>query len=112
MLANALQFWFGSWILQNHSDKYTFRDFLISMFALLFSLFGLGAGLQGVADKEKAKRSIKRLLSLFMRTSKIDPLLERDGSLKAIYRDKLALTDGIVVSEGEVASDKGVDEKI
>jgi len=105
MLANALQFWFGSWILMNYSDKYTFRDFLISMFALLFSLFGLGAGLQGVADKDKAKLSIMRLLRLFARESKIDPILDETGQVKSIYASALGQIAGKVVVSKEIESD-------
>jgi ATP-binding cassette, subfamily B (MDR/TAP), member 1 len=39
---NALQMWFGGYILANNQDKYEFKDFLIANFAVLFALFGLG----------------------------------------------------------------------
>merc|ERR1711976_180863 len=32
----ALMFWWGGWLLANHSDKFSFRDFMVSMFALCF----------------------------------------------------------------------------
>ncbi len=41
------------------------NDFLISMFSLLFSLFGLGAAFQGISDKketEKKERSWTRFI--------------------------------------------------
>jgi ATP-binding cassette subfamily B (MDR/TAP) protein 1 len=38
---NALQFWFGGWIMFTYQGVFSFNDFLISMFSLLFSLFGL-----------------------------------------------------------------------
>lgn len=39
---NALQFWFGGWLLVNYNATYDSRDFLISNFAVVFGLFGLG----------------------------------------------------------------------
>ena len=75
---NALQFWWGGWLLYNFPDTYSFKDFLISMFALLFSLFALGAAAQGAADKKKAEAAAGRLFYLINRTSAIDPL-SKDG---------------------------------
>ena len=40
---NALQMWFGGYLLFTFPEDYVFKDFLISNFAVLFSLFGLGA---------------------------------------------------------------------
>lgn len=37
----ALMFWFGAWLLNRFPEKYDFRDFVICMFALFFSLYGL-----------------------------------------------------------------------
>lgn len=71
---NALQFWWGGWLLYNYSERFTFNDFLISMFSLLFSLFALGAAAQGVSDKKKAEAAAGRLFYIMNRQSAIDPL--------------------------------------
>mmetsp|Transcript_16049 Transcript_16049/g.23730 ORF Transcript_16049/g.23730 Transcript_16049/m.23730 type:complete len:1474 (-) Transcript_16049:102-4523(-) len=77
---NALQLWWGGWILYNYGDIFSFNDFVISMFALLFSLFGLGAAFQGVSDKAVTEKSAGRIFYLLDRESEIDPLAE--GGLK------------------------------
>lgn len=71
---NALQFWWGGWLIFNYPEKFAFNDFLISMFALLFSLFALGAAAGGVTDKKKAEAAAGRLFYLINRKSAIDPL--------------------------------------
>ncbi|KAL7540881.1 hypothetical protein ACHAXR_010450 [Thalassiosira sp. AJA248-18] len=71
---NALQFWWGGWLLYNYPTKFGFDDFLISMFALLFSLFALGASTQGATDKPKAEAAAGRLFYIINRKSAIDPL--------------------------------------
>jgi ATP-binding cassette subfamily B (MDR/TAP) protein 1 len=71
---NALQFWWGGWLLYNYSETFSFNDFLISMFSLLFSLFALGAAAQGVSDKKKAEAAAGRLFYIMNRQSAIDPL--------------------------------------
>lgn len=71
---NALQLWFGAWVLFNNIDKFSFNDFLVSNFALLFSLFGLGAAFQDVADRKETEKSASRIFFLLDRKSKIDPL--------------------------------------
>jgi ABC-type multidrug transport system fused ATPase/permease subunit len=77
---NALQFWWGGWLLFN-DDRFEFSDFLISMFALLFSLFGLGAAFQGISDKNETKKSAGRIFYLLDRMSEIDPLSEEGKKL-------------------------------
>ena len=71
---NALQFWWGGWLIFNYPEKFAFNDFLISMFALLFSLFALGAAAQGATDKKKAEAAAGRLFYIINRKSAIDPL--------------------------------------
>jgi len=73
---NALQFWFGGWLVFNNPDKYTFRDFLISNFAILFGLFSLGVAFQDVSDRKEVKKSISRVFYLLDKQSEIDPLSE------------------------------------
>lgn len=75
---NALQLWFGGWVLFNNPTTYTFDAFLISMFSLLFSLFGLGAAFQGISDKKETEASAGRVFYLLDRESEIDPMSE-DG---------------------------------
>jgi hypothetical protein len=82
---NALQFWFGGWILFNNPDKYVLKDFLIANFAILFSLFGLGGAFQDISDRKEVEKSAGRIFYLLDRESKIDPLsttgLNLDGKV-------------------------------
>jgi len=78
---NALQFWWGGWLLYNYPTKYDFNDFLIAMFSLLFSLFAIGAATQGVSDKAKAEAAAGRLFYLINRKSSIDPLSKEGKKL-------------------------------
>jgi len=79
---NALQLWFGAWVLFNNPDTYEFRDFLVSNFAILFSLFGLGAAFQDVSDRKEAEKSAGRIFYLIDRKSEIDPLSEEGKKLE------------------------------
>jgi len=72
--SNALQFWWGGWLLFNYPDLFTFEDFLVSMFALLFSLFALGAATMGASDKKECEKAAGRIFYLLGRESEIDPL--------------------------------------
>jgi len=78
--ANALLFWWGGYLLIKYPNKFTYEDFLISMFSLLFSLFGLGTAFVDVKDKNKCIDSAKRVFYLLKRKSRIDPLSE-DGKV-------------------------------
>ncbi len=71
---NALQFWWGAWLMNKYPGAFTFNEFLVSMFALLFSLFSLGAAAQGLVDKKKAEAAAGRLFYIMNRESEIDPL--------------------------------------
>ena len=46
----ALLFWWGGWLLYHYPDKFGFRDYLISMFSLLFALSGMGFAMNGATD--------------------------------------------------------------
>lgn len=70
----ALMFFWGGWLLYTYPNQYSYRDYLISMFALLFSLSGTAAATQGTTDREKAKGAANRIFSLMDRKSAIDPL--------------------------------------
>jgi ABC-type multidrug transport system fused ATPase/permease subunit len=74
MWGMALMFYFGGWLLQRYPDKYSFRDYLISMFSLFFSLYGLAIASQGLANRDKAKLAAQRIFDLIDRKSMIDPL--------------------------------------
>jgi len=71
---NALQMWFGGWLIVNYSESFSFDDFLISCFAILFSLFGLGLAFQDIADRKETEMSASRIFYLLDRQSEIDPL--------------------------------------
>ena len=71
---NALQFWAGGELLRKYPGAFTFEGFLIAMFSILFALFGLGAAVQGIADKDKAKIAAIRVIKLLNTESKIDSL--------------------------------------
>jgi hypothetical protein len=66
--------WWGGWLLYNNPEKYEFNDFLISNFALLFSLFGLGTAFQDMSDRKEMEKSASRIFYLLDRKSSIDPL--------------------------------------
>lgn len=73
---NAVQIFFGGWLMFKHPDKYSFSDFLIAMFALLFGLFGLGLAFQDITDRKETEQSASRIFYLMDRQSEIDPLSE------------------------------------
>lgn len=75
----GLMFWWGGWLL--YKMDFTFRDFNIAMFGLLFSLSGTATAAQGATDKEKAKKASKRIFSLIDKQSKIDPLDDENGKI-------------------------------
>jgi ATP-binding cassette, subfamily B (MDR/TAP), member 1 len=75
---NALQFWWGGWLLVNYHGTFVMEDFLISNFALLFGMFGLGSAFQDLADTKEVERSAGRIFHLIDRISAIDPMSE-DG---------------------------------
>jgi ATP-binding cassette subfamily B (MDR/TAP) protein 1 len=72
----ALMFWWGGWLQSNYPERYGFRNFLISMFALLFSLSGFSVALMGVTDQGKAKEAAGRIFALIDRKSTINSLSE------------------------------------
>ena len=76
MWSTALLFWWGGYLLVNYPDSFEYRDFLISMFSLLFSLSGLGMAAQGATDRDKAKLAADRIFEITDRESQIDPLSE------------------------------------
>merc|ERR1712176_263518 len=73
-MGNALQFWFGGWLLFKYPDVYTFKDFTASLMIILFSLFALGAAFQDITDREKVEKSLSRIFYLLDKRSEIDPL--------------------------------------
>jgi ATP-binding cassette subfamily B (MDR/TAP) protein 1 len=74
----ALMFWWGSWLLTNYPETYSYRSYLISMFSLFFSMYGMTTAAQGAVNREKAKAAGKRIFELTDRKSQIDPLSD-DG---------------------------------
>merc|ERR1712003_369906 len=78
---NALQFWFGGWLLFKYPEVYTFKDFTASLMIILFSLFALGAAFQDIADREKVEKSLSRIFYLLDKRSEIDPLSEEGKTM-------------------------------
>jgi ATP-binding cassette subfamily B (MDR/TAP) protein 1 len=76
MFAMALMFFVGGWLLVTYPTKFSFRDFLISMFSLLYSVSGVGMAAQGATDRKAAKQAARRIFELIDRQSAIDPLCE------------------------------------
>lgn len=72
----ACRLWWGGYLIFTHPNLYVFNDFLISNFAILFSLFGLGAAFQDISDRKETERSASRIFYLLDRQSKIDPMSE------------------------------------
>lgn len=70
----ALMFFVGGWLLVRYPTTFSFRDFLISMFSLLYSISGIGMAAQGATDREAAKRAAHRIFELIDRQSAIDSL--------------------------------------
>lgn len=71
---NASQMLFGGWLMYKYPLRYTFIDFLIAMFAMLFGLFGLGIAFQDITDRKETEMSASRIFYLMDRKSEIDPL--------------------------------------
>jgi len=71
---NALLFWFGGWLLFKFPLKYSFSDYLIAQFSVLFGLFGLAAAFQDMTDRKEVEKSAGRIFYLLDRKSEIDPL--------------------------------------
>lgn len=91
---NALQFWFGGWLLIHFQSEFTFNDFLIAQFSILFSLFGLGSAFTNISDRSEVEKSAGRVFYLLDRESEIDPLSTEgkkltggkdSGTLQVIY---------------------------
>ena len=62
----------------HYPDQYGFKNFLTANYALLLSVFGIGAAVQGLSDRKEAEMSAGRIFYLLDRESEIDPLSE-DG---------------------------------
>jgi len=76
----AALFYWGGWLLMQYPDRYDFKDFLISNFAIIFSLFGLGAAFQDMSDRKQMEASASRIFYLLDRVSLIDPL-SKEGEI-------------------------------
>lgn len=85
---NAALFYFGAWLMFKNPDRYDFKDFLTAMFAILFSLFGLGAAFQDITDRKETEKSAARIFYLLDRQSAIDPLSEEGKILDTTNKPK------------------------
>lgn len=70
----ALMFWWGGWLLFHYSSAFTYRGYLISMWALFISTSGLAIAAEGTVDHDDAKKAASRIFLLTDRKSAIDPL--------------------------------------
>ncbi|GKY96094.1 hypothetical protein MPSEU_000569600 [Mayamaea pseudoterrestris] len=68
--------------MSRYSGSFTYRGYLIAMFALFMSVQGLALVGQGTVDKVKAKAAAARIFAVMDRQSLIDPL-STDG--KVLY---------------------------
>jgi len=69
-------FFWGGWLLSEYPNTFSYRDYMVSMFSLFFSLYGLTIASQGAVDRKKANRAAARIFELIDRQSEIDPLTE------------------------------------
>ena len=76
MWSFALLFWFGGWLLFNYPGLFDFKDFLISMFGLIFGMTGIGIAMQDMTDSKKAAEAADRVFEIIDRQSELDPLSE------------------------------------
>ena len=97
---NALQFWAGGELLRKYPNSFDFEGFLIAMFSILFALFGLGAAVQGIADKDKAKLAVMRILALLNTESKIDSLGERPENYELLSVKERKISEDTTESNG------------
>lgn len=74
LYVNALQFFWGGWLIITYPNAYSFQDFLISMFALIFALFAFGASSIGAIEKKLAGEASGRIFYLINRESAIDSM--------------------------------------
>ena len=70
----ALEFWWGGWLLIHYPHRYTFQNFLVAAFSLLFALFALGTSSIGAVDKKEMQAAAQRIFELINRKSTIDSL--------------------------------------
>ena len=71
---NAVALVWGGFLLIKYPHAYSFQNFLISMFALILSLFGVGSSSIGAVDKMEAEAATHRIFDIVDRQSPIDPL--------------------------------------
>ena len=65
-------FWWGGYLIDKF--HYDYNDFLISLFALIFSLSGMAVAMMDMKSKDEAAAASERLFEIINRKSKIDPL--------------------------------------
>jgi ATP-binding cassette subfamily B (MDR/TAP) protein 1 len=70
----GFMFWWGGFVMSQWPGSFTYRGFLISMFAALFSLSGLSVAFIGATDRTKAKIAADRIFRLIDRESPINAL--------------------------------------
>lgn len=77
---NAFQIWWGAWILHNYPNLFSFKDFLVSLLTLLFSLFGMAVAGSNTSDRAECEKSAQRITNLLQQESTIAPLENSVGN--------------------------------
>jgi len=70
----ALEFWWGGWLLIHYPHRYSFQNFLVAAFSLLFALFAFGTSSIGTVDKKEMQAAAQRIFQLLNRHSNINAL--------------------------------------
>ena len=70
----ALEFWWGGWLLIHYPNHFSFQNFLVAAFSLLFALFALGTSSIGAVEKKEMMVAAHRIFELINRKSQIDSL--------------------------------------
>ena len=65
-------FWWDGTLIDKY--HYDYNDFLVSLFALIFSLSGMAIAMMDMTSKEEASAAAERIFKIINRKSKIDPL--------------------------------------
>ena len=78
----GFQFWWGGWLLFFYGHKFSLENFLVSFFVFLFSSYSLGSSGTRDVHLRECEKSAGRIFYLLKRKSSIDPMDEKEKSLK------------------------------
>ena len=78
MVANAVQFYYGYWLVEQ--GECTFNQFFVAFMAIFMGSFSLGAAMQNATDQKKAAMAVKNIFDLIDFQSSIE--IEDDNRLR------------------------------